>query len=102
MSHFSTKIPVDLDAVKKLLPLESHIEAVRWNHDKKELELRWYNERLQSPYTYHQEFPVEMLKAKDLPASVTVRERRTPTVNTHLDTPKKPVDRKPKKNDKGT
>lgn len=71
MSSFITTIRVDVEAVKALLPKESHIESVTWNG--KELELRWGNGRLATPYTFHVPFSVEQLRRRRLPEKVIIK-----------------------------
>lgn len=69
MSSFITPIPIDLAAIKKLLPTNSDILGVEWNAAKSRMELRWSNDRLKTPFTFHHEFPLTLLKKKSLPAN---------------------------------
>ncbi len=68
MSSFVTKIPVDVDAVKALLPFGSDIEGVVWNG--KEIELRWGNQHLRTPFTFHVDYSLAMLGEGQKPSCV--------------------------------
>ncbi len=72
MSKFKTCIPVDVDAIKALLPSNSFIHGVTWNPEASQVELQWENDRLKTPYTFSVDFPIESLKAKQVVAGVTV------------------------------
>lgn len=73
MSSFATTLPVNLDDLKKLLPEGSHVEGVVWNPDRCEVELRWSNSNLVTPFTFHQPYSVKELTAKTLPENTKVR-----------------------------
>lgn len=73
MSNFVTNIPVDLSAVKSLLPPGSHVEGVVWNPDANQLELKWSNPDLVTPYTFHFPFHAQHLKEQTLPHGASRR-----------------------------
>lgn len=80
MSEFATAIPVDVEGVKKLLPTGSFIEGVEWDKDKQEVVLRWSNHKLRTPYNIPTPFPVDILKAQELPKCVKLPEAQQPAV----------------------
>ncbi len=72
MSNFFTPIPVDLAAIKKLLPPDAYVDPVlRWNKDANRVEIHWSSSLLKSPYSFAHEFTTVMLKARSLPQHVT-------------------------------
>lgn len=76
MSNFVTKIPVDVEAVKRLLPPGAYVEPrVAWDEAKQELSVRWSHHRLRSPYSFDIPFSVEQLQARVLPESVADKEQ---------------------------
>lgn len=72
MSSFATVIPTIVSEVKSLLPQGSHIEGVDWDKERQQLTLRWSNDRLKTGRTYHFDFPVENLKAEQVPSGVSI------------------------------
>lgn len=79
MSAFLTEIPVDIEAVKRLLPKESYIDGVAWNKDTQKVELTWSNRKLHTPYNIPTPFPVQDMHDHRLPKCVTIRENKTAT-----------------------
>lgn len=73
MSAFVTKLPVDLEAVKKLLPSGSDVESVSLNNETKEVELRWSNDSLTTGYTVHLDWPLALLQEGKRPDFVKDR-----------------------------
>lgn len=80
MSLFKTAIPLDLEAIRKLLPKDHSIEAVRFDGANNQVEVFWHCGSLNTPFTYATDFPVEDLKAKKLPAKTEFVERNRPPV----------------------
>lgn len=108
MSSFITRMPVDLATFKKLLPIGSDFESITFDPKTNEVQMRWSHRDLVTPFTYHEEFTVEMLKAQELPKSVKVRQRTQIPVNaaplpepaSTVPDPQhvvKPVDKKPRR-----
>ena len=62
---------MDVAAVTKLLPKDSYVEGLQWNGS--ELELRWSNHRIETPYTFHLELSIEDLQARRLPEGARER-----------------------------
>jgi hypothetical protein len=79
MSTFRTHIPIDIEAVMKLLPEGSLITGI--SPTKEGVELKWQNSRLVSPFTFELTFSLEQLRAKELPEKVTERGPVTPPVH---------------------
>lgn len=73
MSAYVTKLPVDLESVKKLLPPGSDVESVEFNKDTAEVELKWGNDALQTPYSFHFDWPLSMLQEGKRPEIVKDR-----------------------------
>lgn len=69
MSAFSTTLPLALDYSK--LPPNSFVDKVTVSRDNKHVVVLWHNDRLVSKYTFHQNFPLEMLEDAKLPEGVT-------------------------------
>lgn len=74
MSNFITRIPVNLEAVTKLLPKGSHVYAVDLAGDS--IELRWCNDDVETGYTFFLDWPLDLLKKRKLPKGATEKERR--------------------------
>lgn len=92
MSNFVTVIPVDVEAVRKLLPAGSHVESAEWNGTA--VELKWSHHKIETAFTFHLEFPMEHLKAQRLPEGAHERKER-PRPAPGVMTPGKPgVERK--------
>jgi hypothetical protein len=77
MSLFKTIIPVDLEAIKKLLPKESSIDSVKFDPATNSVELHWHARYVTTPHTFATEWPVEMLKHKEFPATATYTPPKT-------------------------
>lgn len=73
MSSFITRLPIDVLAFKKLLPNGSDFEGISFNASTNEVELRWSNRYIVTPFTYHEDFTVDMLKSKTLPKTAKLR-----------------------------
>ena len=56
MSKFVTSIPVDVAAVKALLPPNSFLHGVTFNAETSSVDVTWENDAHKTPYT----FPVPM------------------------------------------
>lgn len=70
-TNFCTPIPIDIEAVKALLPPDAEIERdLVWNRENNTVELRWTSRMFFSPYSFHHEFTVDALKRKELPRFV--------------------------------
>jgi hypothetical protein len=78
MSTFRTPLPVDVAAVKALLPEQSHVEDITLDttQDPPAVVLQWSNHRLKTPYSVPHDFPIANLKAgpSQLPENVTIVE----------------------------
>ena len=70
MSKFSTKLPVDFDALLAALPKQSSIHAVTLNPDTKQVIVVWSNDIFESGLTVPTDFEFEDVKKKKLPAGV--------------------------------
>lgn len=73
MSDFTTVIPVDIEAVKKLLPADSDILGIEWIKASNSVELKWGNRNLVTPFSFALEFPLEQLKSGKVPFGVKNR-----------------------------
>jgi hypothetical protein len=73
MSSFKTVIPVNTEAVKKLLPPGSFVEKVDFDPQTGELSLHWHHQRLTTPYTFPLDFSLAQLENHELPDKVTDR-----------------------------
>ena len=96
MSAFITKQPIDVAAFKALLPPDSDFHSVTFNKETSEIEFRWSNRGLITPFSFDEVFTLEMLQAGILPESVT---RRKPIVVSAPPPgpPKSDVDKKPRR-----
>lgn len=76
MSTFKTSIPVDLAAVKKLLPPMSHVESITLDvtQDPPAVILQWSNQRCRTPYSVALDWPLSDLQAQKEPALVKVED----------------------------
>lgn len=72
MSKFRTAIPVDVAAVKALLPPDSTIERVTYDPAISCVVLDWEHGRLETMLKFNVDFPQELLRAKQVPQGVTV------------------------------
>jgi hypothetical protein len=50
------------------------VESATWNGI--ELELRWTNDKVRTPWTFHTDWPVGMLKSRKLPRGAVRREEK--------------------------
>lgn len=73
MSPFVTSLPVEVDRLKQLLPKGSHIEEISFDKTTQELQMRWSNPQLVTPYTFPLPFSADQLEKKELPQGVTHR-----------------------------
>lgn len=73
MSKFVTRIPVDVDAVKRLLPKRSYVTCVGLHPDKDAVEVFWDDDDFETGYTFPVEFSTELLEARKLPDKVKLR-----------------------------
>jgi hypothetical protein len=103
MSTFSTAIPVDVEAVKRLLPANSFIEGINWNKDLQQVELVWSNSRLVTPFNTATPFTVQQLHDKEIPKAARLKEESRKS-GTEPEQPrnivKEIVDAKPKRGKK--
>jgi hypothetical protein len=67
MSLFKTAVPVDIEAIKKLLPKEHSIDAVKFDPTTNAVELHWHARYVQTPHTFATEWPLALLQARKLP-----------------------------------
>ncbi len=71
-ANFFTPVPVDLAAIKKLLPPDAYVDPVpKWNKEANRVEVHWSSSEFHSPYSFPHEFTTDMLKARSLPQHVT-------------------------------
>lgn len=77
MSAFLTKIPIDLEAIKKLLPANHYIEGITFNKDTNEVELTWSHHLFVTPFTFAQEYPISLLSEGKTPESTVKKETLT-------------------------
>lgn len=80
MSFFKTTIPIDIEAIKALLPKDHSVEKIEFDARACRLDLFWHSSVLVSPFTFAVEFPVDALKAHKLPDNVTHVPRPVRTV----------------------
>ncbi len=73
MSSFVTSIPVDVAAVKRLLPARHFLEAVTFDPIKQSVDVVWSSPDLVTPFSTPQPFPVQALHDQALPAGVIYR-----------------------------
>ena len=73
MSQFITRIPVNLDAVKKLLPKRSDLQSVTLSEDGQNVEVIWSNDDMHSGRTFAFEWPMANLERKKCPNGVVNR-----------------------------
>ena len=73
MSQFITKLPVNLDAVKKLLPKRSDLLSVTLSENGSEVEIRWSNDDMHSGRTFDFDWPMAFLEKKKCPPGVVNR-----------------------------
>ena len=74
MSQFSTKIPIDVEAVKRMLPAKSDVQDVTLGQEADGsffVVLEWSNDWMRTPFTFAYEWPLDQLRAKEIPAKVT-------------------------------
>ena len=67
MSKFKTSIPVDVEAIKKLLPAGAFLHGVEWDEEQKDVNIIWEHEGLVTGRDYPLEFPRENLEKQKLP-----------------------------------
>lgn len=84
MSLFRTDLPVDLSQVTKHLPKDAKVTRMDLIQEsdgpeiKALIQFTWESWNLVTPFTIAVNFPVEQLKAKELPVNVKVREKIKP------------------------
>jgi hypothetical protein len=83
MSRFHTPIPVDLEAIKKLLPQRGvHVHGVvvtqAKDHKDVKVVIDWECSELRTGFTFPVEFSVADLQAKKLPKGVTFLTDKAP------------------------
>lgn len=79
MSKFKTTIPVDVAAVKKLLPAGAFFDGVSFDDETNSVEVRWQHDPFKTPFDHAIEFPIEHLQAGEVPSFVKA-EKRVPAV----------------------
>lgn len=67
MSTFRTPLPVDIDAVKAMLPKGASVEKIDWDPQLQILSMIWHHQRIATPYTFPVEFTIEQLESGKLP-----------------------------------
>lgn len=71
-ANFFTPVPVDLAAIKNLLPPDAYVDPVlKWNKEANRVEVHWSSNQFKSPYSFPHEFTVDMLLGRELPKFVT-------------------------------
>lgn len=65
MSRFKTAIPVDVEAVKRMLPPGTYFHGVTWDPATQTLALEWEHDKVTSPYTFAADFPLAALEGKE-------------------------------------
>lgn len=73
MSKFKTSIPVDVDAIKKLLPEGAYVHGVEWDEEQKDVNVLWEHDAFKTPVDFPVEFPRVNLEEQKLPEGVTLR-----------------------------
>lgn len=71
MSSFSTRLPVDVESVKALLPKGSDLEGIVW--DGAGVTVIWSHQKLVTPFTVNTEVSIDDLKSEKWPACVKDR-----------------------------
>jgi len=74
MSKFSTRIPVDVEAIRAALPPASSVQSVRLGEDKKSLVVDWESEDWTTPFTVPIEVTPEALRGlAAMPTHITAK-----------------------------
>jgi hypothetical protein len=80
VSAFRTVLPVDLDAVKRLLPKDHTVEKVVFDQAASQIVVIWQTSAIETPYTFPLDFTMPDLEAKKLPQHAKLSERRVKPV----------------------
>lgn len=64
MSKFKTTIPVDVEAVRRLLPPGSYVDDVVFDDAGEQVELHWQHDAFKTPFDHAVEFSVDRLQAE--------------------------------------
>lgn len=70
MSKFITRIPVDIEAVKKLLPPGAYFHGVQAGLGFESIDLVWEHDQLKTPWDYAIDYPSTMLGGNAVPKGV--------------------------------
>lgn len=62
MSKFITSIPVDVEAIKAILPDRSYVHGATFNPQEGRVELVWEHDDYRTPYTFPVELPLSVLE----------------------------------------
>lgn len=71
MSKFATKIPVNTDAVKHLLPKGAYVHEATYDKASNAVVVTWEHGQLHTGFGFPVEFSQEMLVEKVIPTGVT-------------------------------
>lgn len=71
MSKFITRIPVDIEAVKRCLPPGAFFHGVQAGLGFESIDLVWEHDQLKTPWDYAIEFPAGMLGSNAVPKGVS-------------------------------
>lgn len=72
MSKFKSVIPVDVLAVKDLLPEGHHLNRIVYDPGQSRVEVHWEHDKFRTKFDFEIEFPIENLKELTVPEGVTV------------------------------
>src|ERR1043165_5110424 len=76
MSKFFTAIPVDVEAVTKLLPQGAFVEAIRWNAQARQVEIVWDHDPFYTGLDFAASYSSEELAGGKRPNFIRERPRR--------------------------
>lgn len=71
MSKFATKIPVNTEALKQLLPAGAYVHGAAYDQEKNAVILTWEHGQLHTGYSFPVEFTQNELAAGVVPNGVT-------------------------------
>jgi hypothetical protein len=70
MSKFVTSLPLDIEAIKELLPAGSDFSSVEWNKAESRLDFFWEHDKLKTPFTFAHPVSLEALQCEELPREI--------------------------------
>ncbi len=71
MSKFATRIPVNADAVKQLLPAGAYVHGAKYDPASNAVVIEWEHGQLHTGLGFPIDFTQDQLAAKEVPAGVT-------------------------------